>query len=218
MEVYEEAQVKLRHPFRALVYGVSGAGKSVWVAKCVRHMKHVVDIPIRNIVYCYSEYQDAYDELLPYGVEFVHGLPSEDMLDKFSHSNPTFLIIDDLMGNISQLVCDLFTKYSHHRSISLAYLVQNLFPKDPFSRTVSLNSNVMVLFANPRDKTQVSILAKQIYPGETKVLLEAFKHATASKSHGYLLVDLQKDTPDKLRLRTNLFPGEGVQYVYVKNN
>jgi SpoVK/Ycf46/Vps4 family AAA+-type ATPase len=216
METFEETQVMFRHPFRALIYGVSGSGKTIMTANLIANLKTTVDTDIRKILYCYSEYQKCYDDLLQHGVEFMHGLPtSEEQLSSFSPSAPGLIVIDDLMGNVSQLVSDLFTKYSHHRSISVIYLVQNLFPKDPYSRTISLNSNILVLFANPRDKTQVRILAKQIFPGEGRVLLEAYNQATL-RPHGYLIVDLQKDTPANLRLRTNIFPGEGEHYVYVK--
>jgi hypothetical protein len=199
-----------------LVSGVSGAGKTVWVIKLIKHLKDVADTDIQQIVYCYSEYQKCYEELAQRGVKFIQGIPTENDMHMFSSSKPSLMVIDDLMGDISQIVCDLFTKYSHHKNISVVYLVQNLFPKDKFSRTVSLNSNIIVLFANTRDKTQVSVLARQIFPGESKNLIDAYKDATSSTPHGYLLIDLQKETPDKLRLRTNIYPGEGLQYVYVK--
>ena len=46
-----------------------------------------------------------------------------------------------------------------------------------------------------------------MFPGQTHYVTEAYKSAT-EKPHGYLLFDLTQDTPDNLRLRTNIFPGE----------
>ena len=60
---------------------------------------------------------------------------------------------------------------------------------------------------------QVSTLARQMYPGQNKFLVEAFKNAT-EKPFGYLLLDLKPDTDEKYRIRTNIFPEER-QYVYV---
>ena len=78
---------------------------------------------------------------------------------------------------------------------------------------MSLNSHYLVLFKNARDATQISHLAGQMYPGKSKFMIEAYRDATSSP-FSYLLIDLKQATEDKLRLRTNIFPGE-TTYVYV---
>ena len=87
---------------------------------------------------------------------------------------------------------------------------QNLFPKNKERRSISLNSQYMVVFKNPRDASQMSHLAWQMYPGRVKFVQEAFKNAT-SVPYDYLLVDLKQDTPEDMRLRTTNFPDDGVQ-------
>jgi hypothetical protein len=72
----------------------------------------------------------------------------------------------------------------------------------------------MVLFKNPCDVTQVTNLSRQMYPGRSKFLAEAFKVATA-KPYGYLLIDFKPDTDEKHRVRANIFPNDDRQYVYV---
>ena len=79
---------------------------------------------------------------------------------------------------------------------------------------MSLNAHYIVAFKNPRNVTQITTLAKQMYPGNTKFMVEAFGDAI-SRPYGYLLIDLKPQTDEKVRLRTNIFPGE-VNYVYVK--
>ena len=92
--------------------------------------------------------------------------------------------------------------------------MQNLFPKNKESRTISLNSQYIVVFKNPRDVSQMTTLAKQMYPGRVKFDQEAFADAT-STPYGYILVDLKQDTPEDLRLRTSILPDDAVQYVYM---
>ena len=92
--------------------------------------------------------------------------------------------------------------------------MQNLFPKNKESRTISLNSQYIVVFKNPRDVSQMTTLAKQMYPGRVKFVQEAFVDAT-STPYGYDLVDLKQDTPEDLRLRTSILPDDAVQYVYM---
>ena len=78
---------------------------------------------------------------------------------------------------------------------------------------MNLNSHYLVLSKNPRDVGQISILGRQTF-SNGKFLEESFKDAT-SRPYGYLLVDLKPDTEEQLRVRTNIFPDEVPQYVYV---
>ena len=57
----------------------------------------------------------------------------------------------------------------------------------------------------------MSHLALQMYPGRVKFVQEAFKDAT-SVPYGYLLVDFKQDTSEDMRLRTTIFPDDGVRY------
>ncbi len=91
--------------------------------------------------------------------------------------------------------------------VSVMYLTQNIFFGGKQNRTIGLNAHYLVLFRNPRDATQVAHLARQMYPGKSKFLVEAFKDAT-SEPFSYLLMDLKPDTEEKLRVRANVFPGE----------
>jgi hypothetical protein len=65
----------------------------------------------------------------------------------------------------------------------------------------------MVVFKNPRDLSQNMSVAHQIYPQRTKYLLKAYTAATA-QPHGYLVIDMKQETPNILRLRSHIFPGE----------
>ena len=130
---------------------------------------------------------------------------------EFDGKHRTLLILDDLMTEAGSEVSNIFTKISHHRNISVIFLTQNLFFKS--QRTMNLNTQYLVLFKNPRDALQVATLGRQMYPGNSKFLVEAFKMAT-EKPFGYLLIDLRADTLEKYRLRSNIFSGER-QYVYV---
>jgi len=116
---------------------------------------------------------------------------------------------DDLMNETDDSVANLFTKGSHHRNISVAFLVQNLFHKNKHIRTISLNAHYMVLFKNPRDASQFASLARQMYPNKSAFAVEAYKDATKD-----LFVDLRPEQDQDLRLHTNVFPDE-TGYVYI---
>ena len=80
---------------------------------------------------------------------------------KFDGRRSTFLVLDDLMSETNDDAANLFTKGSHHRNVSVMFLTQNLFYKNRHMRTISLNEHYMILFKNPRDAGQFSILARQ---------------------------------------------------------
>jgi hypothetical protein len=197
-----------RHAFTSILAGPTGAGKSVFTLRFISEVADMVTPPIEKIVYCYGEYQPIFGEYPQ--VTFNEGLPD---LAQFDGKQNTLLVIDDLMSETNDAVSNIFTKISHHRNVSVMYLTQNLFYKSKQSRTMSLNAHYIVVFKNPRDATQISTLARQMYPGKSQFLVEAFKNAT-EKPFGYLLIDLKPDTEEKYRIRTGIFPGE-MQFVYL---
>ena len=196
------------HPFTALVAGPTGSGKTVFVRKFLDKLHDMV-VPVpEEIIWCYGEWQPFHTEMS--GIKFIEGLPD---MDQWQDNKRRLVVIDDLMAETDERVTKLFTKGSHHRNVSVMYLVQNLFGKNKEQRTISLNSHYIVLFKNPRDGSQIINLAKQMYPGQVSYLKASFKDATAVP-YGYLLIDLRQETPDHMRLRTAIFPTEA-HFVYV---
>ena len=133
-------------------------------------------------------------------IQFNEGLP-----DKSHHTKDTLLIIDDLMCQQNQKTTELFTKHSHHIEVSVVFITQNFFHEG--GREMTLNAQYIVLMKNPRDVSQIHHLAGQMYPKNSKFMIEACKDAT-SASYSYLFIDLRQETDDKHRLRANVFPGE----------
>ena len=190
------------HEFTCMISGPTGCGKTVWVKKFIDNLTEMMAPTPEEIIWCYGEYQPIFNDIK--GVEFVEGIPK---IENWEVGKRRLVIIDDLMNETDENVSKIFSRGSHHRSMSVFYIVQNLFNKNKEHRTISLNCHYMVIFKNPRDSGQIAQLGRQMYPGKVKYVQEAFKDATA-RSYGYLLFDLRQTTPDHLRLRTNIFPGE----------
>lgn len=117
----------------------------------------------------------------------------------------SLIILDDMMLEAyNKAVCGLFVKKSHHHNISVILISQNVFHQSKLSRDISLNSKYLVLFKNPRDKSQMLPLARQIYPENPMELYRVYKEVT-SIPHGYLLFDLTQSANDIIRFRTDIF-------------
>lgn len=193
-----------KHPFTAVVAGPSSCGKTSFLIEFLKHAPNVIQPPPNSILWCYGTYQNIFNTLEH--VKFREGIPAPNELEKGS-----LLILDDLMHESDERVDKIFTKYSHHNDVSVIFLAQNLFHKN--MRTLTLNSQYIVLFKNPRDSAQIAHLARQMFPGKSKYMLEAFKDATLIP-YRYLVLDLRVDTDEAHRLKSGIFPNEP-NYVYV---
>lgn len=196
-------------PFTCVIGGPTGSGKSVFVQRLLKHIKTVFTHPPERILYCYGVYQSIFSEFE--GVEFNEGLPS---LDEFDGAKNTLVIIDDLMHEANDVVSKLFSRVSHHTNTSVIFITQNIFNPNKETRTITLNAQYMVMFKNVRDKSQITYLARQMYPSRPKHMAEAYFDAT-SEPYSYLFVDLKSGTDDKLRLKSCIFPDDEQNYVYL---
>jgi hypothetical protein len=143
-------------------------------------------------------------------IEFIQGMPDTS---NFDPKETNLLIIDDLMSSALQSteIMQLFCVNAHHKNISTIMMLHNLFSKDKHSRTISLNSNYIVLFKSPRDKSQCAVLARQMYPKNPKFLIEAYDNATQDM-YSHLLLDLTQKQDDQFRVQSNIFSSSRVIY------
>ena len=88
--------------------------------------------PPERIVWCYSQWQPAYTEMLvamPH-IEFVKGIPTALEQDSYFDVNKrNWIVFDDQMIDAikDKRIVNLFTRGYHHRNLSVIYIVQNLF-------------------------------------------------------------------------------------------
>ena len=64
------------------------------------------------------------------GIEFNQGIPEDiDEPDYLDVSQCNLIVLDDLMAQSGKdkRIADLFTKGSHHRNLSVIYIVENVF-------------------------------------------------------------------------------------------
>jgi hypothetical protein len=209
-ETFDSDTFKLKHPFTCLVVGPTKSGKSQYVYKILKNVEEIISPTPRKIYFVYSEWQPLYNEI-------VRTLPNIEMIEstvdlnilKSDLETPKLLILDDMMSEMAadkkSSLNTLFTKGSHHWNLSIIFIVQNLF----FGglKNSRLNAHYIFLFKTP-DKSQINYFARQLYPGQGKVLISAYMDDVTSKKYNPLLLDLTSDIDERFRLRSNILPDE----------
>ncbi|CAC5387026.1 unnamed protein product [Mytilus coruscus] len=202
-------------PCSILIVGPTQSVKTMLTFRIIKQAGGMFSTPPVKIVYCYSVYQELFASMEKEidNITFHEGLPSSEQVDAWSEKREhMLLILDDLLATaVNDVeVLNLFTVKSHHQNISLLMLTQNLYHSPgKFMRTISLNASYIICLKNHRDQHQLTVLAKQILPGQVKYFMSAYELAT-KKKYGYLAIDLSAHTDKLYLLRTNIFIGENL--------
>ena len=134
-----------RHSFSCNVSGSSCSEKSSSVIRFLQNLDYLCTEPTfaGGIVWCYGEKSAAPSRHhLPANFIYNEGVPED-----FDSANgeSCLVIFDDLLTDVySKHVCELFTRGSHHRNISVILITQNLFHQGRFCRDISLNAPYIV--------------------------------------------------------------------------
>jgi len=191
------------------VVGPSHSGKTTFVLNLLENRQELFDCIPQRVIWCYGIYQHQLNnELQQKGY-----LPHAGIINVSDIQANDIVILDDLLNESknSEDVTAMFTRAAHHKPSFIIFIMQNLFPSGKEARIRSLNTHYYCIFKNPRDKSQIEFLARQISPRRSKAILQVFEAAT-EKAHSYLFIDFTQECPDELRYRSNLFEKPMVVY------
>ena len=208
-------------PSNLLMVGPTSCGKTSWLKKLVENREIMCSPVPECMILFYKESQPAYKDMercmndgahkksfckflaIPESVEDM-----KDILEMFPKDLPKIVIFDDFLDEVGSVLKHFFTVLTHHYNCLMVFLCQNLFSTKSELRTLSINSQYMILFNNPRDHSAVSHLAKQVFPGNVHQLNDAYMMATGPTPYGYLLLDFHQQQNNLVRLRSHIFPNE----------
>ena len=183
-----------------IIFGMSGVGKTYFILNVIKN-KLIHPFP-NKIYYMYNVEQDfmkTWNSIETQKITFIKGLDFTLM----DTSEPSMLVIDDLILSTNTEVAEMFILGSHHKQISLFYITQNLFPNCNIYRTMSNNSHYMVLFTSLRNTRQLNTLARQIFAGKDLLrLLNAYKRAS-EKHRGFVVLSFSPLLPQELAILTD---------------
>ena len=133
----------------------------------------------KKVLFCYKYWQPSYTEILKImpDITFHQGMPKGLIQSKYLDPTvPSLTVFDDLMRTVmnDDTAADVFTEGEHHLNISVVFIIQNLFFQWKQSRTISVNAHYLILLKNPRDRQQVEVFERQVYPRKSHIFFRSF--------------------------------------------
>jgi septin family protein len=214
----EEADLKFQMPFRMLVCGSTGVGKSTFVLKLLKNRNEMFSHNFSSIIYSYPEnispdhndfivkLKNVCDEL-----ELCPGLPDFNQLG-FRTGHKLVVLDDQILKIVNN--ADIFhavTIASNHLNISIIITSQNLYVQGKYSKTLLRNMSDKIMFRDKGDGQWLSTFSRQMFPHHPDFLTNVMDFIVdnfPSVYDHYIVIDNNpKSRLDKsMLIRTHIFP------------
>ena len=195
------------------IAGPSSSGKTVFVQKLIKYRQVLFRQNVNNIHWYYGI-------IHPPKIPRVNMILHKGLTDGWSGDIKPLdmIVLDDLFVEAAnnKEVTNAFTRLAHHTPCTILFITQNVFHHSTESRTRALNTHYLVLMKNPRDASQISYIARQMFPKNSNFLVESYRDATSGNAFSYMLLDFRQQTPEYMRVRSEIFPNEN-NIVYINN-
>ena len=183
-----------------IIFGQTGSGKTHFMLEVIR--KEMIHPFPKNIYYMNKVEQDfmkSWNKIEKQKITFIQGLNP----NKMKTSEPSLLVIDDLLLSTNKDVVEMFILGSHHKHISLFYLSQNLFPDCSLFRTMSNNAHYFVIFNNKRNSTQIHRIAHQVYMGKDVQRIKNAYKRIQQQQWGFMVLTFVPELSEELTVVTD---------------
>ena len=192
-------------PFRMILAGSSGAGKTYFAGELLKSNLFEDDISAVHYYYpCYlTEAPVNWHKTLNMPVSYHVGLPNKS--DLLLLEQKCCVVIDDSFDEAlkSSAIDHLFRVISGKRNICVMIMSQNNFSKGKYGREIRNSCNFSVLFRNCCDVSINENIARMA--GMKKAYDSAYRDLQGERYPYMLLDQSQKGQLSPYRLHTNIF-------------
>jgi len=192
----------LKVPFRMLIIGSSGAGKTQTLLNVIHNMGDTF-----NDIYIITKnkneplYEYLEDKLGKHGLSVVEGIDNAPDLDKdINKEDQTLIIMDDLVLERNQRTLEEYFLRARKQNCSLIYISQSYFAVPQMIRK-NLTYLIIKQLANLPDLFR--ILREYSLGVDKKQLMKIYEASTKDNKQDFLLVDLDAEPKDRFRKNFN---------------
>ena len=202
INAHEVCDSKLEKPFRLIVGGGSGSGKTEFVKKLVD--RNHFSSPFDKMLYCYPDYLDEAPVEFDQIVEYQPGLLDLQYFSKIPKNS--LVILDDMMSECGQSdeIMKLFSVVARKRNLSIIFIVQNVYDRTKQFRNIRMNATGFILFKFYAATDVTQRLLRDL--SCTRYINRKQSEKIYSKNFAYILIDVHpKRQSEFVTIRTNIF-------------
>jgi hypothetical protein len=187
---------KLNLPFRMLIIGGSGAGKTQTLMNLIRIMNgtfnniHIItknrDEPLYNFL----------ESKVETGLSITEGIDSAPNLDDFDKKEQSLIIMDDLVLEKNQKQLEQYFIRARKLNCSLVYLSQSYFA---VPKVIRMNLNYLIIKRLNTLQDLFRMMREYSLGVSKDVLVDLYQHSIQDNKQDFLLVDLDSEPKDRFR-------------------
>jgi len=187
---------KLNLPFRMLIIGGSGSGKTQTLMNLIRIMNgtfnniHIITKNKEEPLYEYLESK------VDTGLTITEGIDSAPNLDEFDKKEQTLIVMDDLVLEKNQKQLEQYFIRARKLNCSLVYLSQSYFA---VPKMIRMNLNYVIIKRLNTLQDLFRMMREYSLGVSKDVLVDLYQHSIQNNKQDFLLVDLDSEPKDRFR-------------------
>ena len=185
---------KLNLPFRMLIIGGSGAGKTQTLMNLIRIMNgtfnniHIITKNRDEPLYNYLESK------VDTGLSITEGIDSAPNLDDFFKKEQSLIVMDDLVLEKNQKQLEQYFIRARKLNCSLVYLSQSYFA---VPKMIRMNLNYLIIKRLNTLQDLFRMMREYSLGVSKDVLVDLYQHSIQDNKQDFLLVDLDSEPKDR---------------------
>ena len=205
--------------FKIFACGPSRCGKTCFIIDIIQNLQSIAKAPPKKVLYVYKVWQQKFDELKESGLVDNFVQDQKDLVSRLKtmiNRESSLIVFDDLINSSNlQDIANLFVVDGRHSNLSLIFLSQRMIVNNESFRQISNNCDYFAVFKNPRNSSEVRVLAQQLTPGSLE-LINIYSEATKDP-FSYLFINLTQECNESVKYLSHLFDYDHSVICYLRS-